>query len=529
MLSRPAYAAWHRLTSVRFALGLIAVIAIAALLGVLIPQVPEGMRGSPELHRQFVAGQGQYGAAAPVMDRLGLFTVFHSWWFVSLLGLLTVSVTVCSWSRFAPVRRQVMAPPVRVADGYFDHAHHRARFRAPATGDLPARLRRKHFRVVQVQSGEVSLLYADRFRWAAFGTFASHLSLVIFLVGGLTTWLFEQRTQVLVAEGTSAAVFAPADADHMQVRLLDFHRPLDASGRELGIESDIEVYRHGALLASGKTSINRPLKAGGYVFHQSAFFEQGAQLQVIDIASGRTVFDEVLPLRDTLPVPILRASGADGAVLFEGPLPPSTIVSGLAAAAMLPLPGGDVAVALKAGAGPSDVRLAVSDGGAVREVAVGDELPLRGGAHLAFVGFTASASGTTVLPGTGTGTWLVQMLDGAGRSMLELVSPAGAQLHLSPGEDAEMGGYRYRFGGQRSFAGLTVRNDPGSRFIWIATALLLGGLATTFYVPRCQLWLRREGDEVKVAGVGRFRRPLHDELAWLGGTGDGGGGPGPAD
>ena len=50
--------------------------------------------------------------------------------------------------------------------------------------------------------------------------------------------------------------------------------------------------------------------------------------------------------------------------------------------------------------------------------------------------------------------------------------------------------YEYTFVGQRAFAGIAVKRDSGAWFIWIATAMLVGGLALTFYVPRRRLWLR---------------------------------------
>jgi cytochrome c biogenesis protein ResB len=49
-------------------------------------------------------------------------------------------------------------------------------------------------------------------------------------------------------------------------------------------------------------------------------------------------------------------------------------------------------------------------------------------------------------------------------------------------------GLEYTYLGQREFAGITVRRDPGSTIIWVATGVLLVGLALTFYLPRRRLW-----------------------------------------
>ena len=60
---------------------------------------------------------------------------------------------------------------------------------------------------------------------------------------------------------------------------------------------------------------------------------------------------------------------------------------------------------------------------------------------------------------------------------------ATARLALKVGEPMVAGEYEYTFEGLREYTGLMVKRDPGSWFIWIATACLIGGLAVTFYVP----------------------------------------------
>jgi cytochrome c biogenesis protein len=71
-----------------------------------------------------------------------------------------------------------------------------------------------------------------------------------------------------------------------------------------------------------------------------------------------------------------------------------------------------------------------------------------------------------------------------------LVSKGQPAISLAEGAPTRVGGYEYTFEGKRAFAGISVKRDAGAWFIWIATAMLLGGLAITFYVPRRRLWIR---------------------------------------
>ena len=79
------------LGSIRFARGLLIAIGSVALAGSLIPQ--------QEPPTTYLARFGQSGAWW--LTRLGLTDLYHSWYFISLLVLLGVSLVVCSIRRLA--------------------------------------------------------------------------------------------------------------------------------------------------------------------------------------------------------------------------------------------------------------------------------------------------------------------------------------------------------------------------------------------------------------------------------------------
>jgi cytochrome c biogenesis protein len=85
-------------------------------------------------------------------------------------------------------------------------------------------------------------------------------------------------------------------------------------------------------------------------------------------------------------------------------------------------------------------------------------------------------------------------------------------MTLAPGEPFTVDGYEYTFEGQREFTGISVKRDRGAWFIWVATGLLLAGLAVTFYVPRRRLWLKLTAGETRVAALaeksGGFERDM---------------------
>jgi ResB-like family len=85
------------LASVKFAVGVIVVIAVACVVGTILPQGAEVMA--------FVRKHPAAGERMALFGKLGLTHVFNSWWFIALLCLLASTVMMCSTRRFATVKR----------------------------------------------------------------------------------------------------------------------------------------------------------------------------------------------------------------------------------------------------------------------------------------------------------------------------------------------------------------------------------------------------------------------------------------
>ena len=75
----PFRATWRLLTNVRWAIGLIAFLVLAGLLGVVVPQIPANVRGDALAEVQWLAVQeDRFGFLTDPMNRLGFFDVFHA-------------------------------------------------------------------------------------------------------------------------------------------------------------------------------------------------------------------------------------------------------------------------------------------------------------------------------------------------------------------------------------------------------------------------------------------------------------------
>jgi cytochrome c biogenesis protein len=289
---------WRIFTSMRTALLLILALAALALVGAILVQAPAGFSADPQGYAAWLEGlRPKYGGWVPILDTLGLFSVFQSIWFKAILVGLTTSILACSVNRFRGLWKTAVRPRTRMAGTFFDRAPQQASLDAPTGLDATAGTVRAvfgayHFRTVMEPDGDVVHLYADRNRWAPFGTLIAHLSLVLLLVGAMVGSAFGYRdsefaaavgTRVEVGGGTGLTLLARSFSDSYY-----------ENGAPSDYASDIVLYRDGVEVASKTIRVNEPLSYEGVTFYQS-FFGPAAVVRVTD-ASGAEVYDRGVPL-----------------------------------------------------------------------------------------------------------------------------------------------------------------------------------------------------------------------------------------
>lgn len=516
----PLRLSWRMLTSVRFALGLIGFLSLIALLGSVIPQLPNEMRGNPAAEAGWFALQErELGVLYPPLNALGMLEIFRAPYFIGGLALLVMSVCVCTANRLPPIWRNVFEPQTRVPDEFLlrgGDATVTFVATAASTAALEAELRRRRYKVTTTPAGDATYVFADRFAWAQFATFVSHLALILFLAGGFVTVITAREQQVLVAEGeTPLPVFAIDDPDHMQIYVNDAVGEFDAAGFPLDYRTDLVIYRNGEEVARGVTTVNNPLNYNGYNFHQSVYFPDGAALEVRDVATGRVLYDEVLAMTVPAPTPRVVIRDASGAVLVDDAIVPTDFIGG-AAGTMVGVPGGRQ---FWIGARPSESaeawQLIVYETTRPNTFALlspgqSEEID---GLGVTFAGLTTVPSSlVSAVPGLDGPEGVAELSQGPSGDLLTVGPIGGRALALSPGEPVVFDGREYTFKGSREFAGITVRRDPGTSFIWAATGLFLLGLALTFYTPRRRLWGKIAAGQASFRGLGGQRKRVEKEI-----------------
>ncbi|HLZ70444.1 MAG TPA: cytochrome c biogenesis protein ResB [Dehalococcoidia bacterium] len=539
------------LTSVRVALLLIGFVVLGALLGVIFPQAPDEVRASAQAYAAYTEFQRtRYGAFTDAMRHLGLFEVFHSYWFNGLLFVVLLAVAVCTANRVPPIVRNVRRPVRRVNDRFFTSARHRAEFVTPAEpASVVKALRRQHYRVQVTERDGATYLFADRFGWAQFGTFVSHLSLILFMSGAIVTKLVGFSVDLTIPQGQTAPVFPTIHAGQMQVLNRSAGDTPDAHGNPTRYFSNLAVFRNGKQICAGTSTVNNPMHCAGYTLHQTTFSGDGAELRVRDLKTGQVVYQEVSQIgsEGSAPNPHLVVRDASGASLFDDnvvlvPFDQQSLF------ALIPLqrPGAakpipvllaatqglrnawTVAVHHPAGADPGDAAfdLTLQPGQSGEAGGLSFSIPTLGSVPLSVVQGIPGVSQAAMLQlaHANDGTPYLDLLDmggqgaDAGSAAADPADPTQqpSRLDLQPNAPQTMNGYEYTFLGQRTITGITVRKDPGSTFIWVATALMMIGLGVTFYLPRRRLWAKITPQRTYLAGVADWMVNFSAEMRGIG-------------
>ena len=320
ILARAGRGLWRLLTSVDFAVAQIIVLALLAVVGMTIRQLPDfAFRSASdyasaieEIHVRYdpVFGAG----VVDVLERLSIFGIFRSVWFSAGLTILVISIVVCTLDRTPRLWRGVTDIRVDQPEPFFDP---RLPDRA-ATNDVPiegvrAVLRGSGFRVRESTAPDgTKYVYGDRHQYTKLATLFTHAGLVTFLIAAAVTARLGDEQGLVVPEGSSLTVQPIGTPGLLLVKNLAFEAPGFATGQATDFTTDLAVFQDGREIARKTIRVNDPLSVAGYTFHQNGFGP--APYLIVRDADGHPLWDGQVPLTDSaggLPYGILAVPGHD--------------------------------------------------------------------------------------------------------------------------------------------------------------------------------------------------------------------------
>ncbi len=276
---------WRFFCSVRAAIYEIVILAVLVLLGTL--------RGSEV--PQWI--QNGLPVTKPIIRRWYAWDVFHSLPFMAILAVLAIAIAVCTMNRAPGIWHTISNPTIPTTHGFLKNSGTLATisFTEPieeSNNKLSTAFKSRRYRVLTETRGDELHVYADKNRYAKFGTFPFHLALILILVGGIVGARYGFRNQeFVIPEGSVRDI---GHGTGISVGLNQFTDTYNENGMPHEYKSDLAIYKDGKQVKSGSITVNHPMTYHNVVFYQSSF-GQAATLKVTD-DQGHVLFDDSVPL-----------------------------------------------------------------------------------------------------------------------------------------------------------------------------------------------------------------------------------------
>ncbi len=297
--------------SVRLGVTLLCLLGLACLIGMLVMQ-------------QNVDGfENYYAALTPsqrvVYGKLGLFNIYHVWYFNALLALLSLNIILASIDRFPKTWKFASKPQITVPLRWLTDQKLSATLYGESGSDTSSaeivdRLKAHGWRSVRhAEKNGTAYIFAESGVWNRFGAYAVHVALLTIFLGGFLTAQLGTTGDLPLAPGESS--------DLMRETVVDLDRVSEVT-KKLPFEitfTDIEqkLIKDDGPITAGNTldwitrftitdedgmheamvQMNRPFDYRGYRFFQASFTPLGrARSIVLDVIPAGGVEAERLEI-----------------------------------------------------------------------------------------------------------------------------------------------------------------------------------------------------------------------------------------
>jgi len=276
---------WKFFASVRLTVVVLLALAATSIIGTLVPQ--------NEDPAAYVRAFGPAGYRW--LQALGVFDMYHAWWFELLLLLLVVNILVCSVDRLKSTWGIIFARQPNYRPDRFHASSIQADFKAPTAPEALVPVLREQiamrFKRLETLAGDAgaTMVCAERGRLSRLGVYAVHLSVVLLVIGGLIGAIWGFEGYVNIAEGEAADTLTlrkDGQPRHLPfaIRCNDFSLSFYPNGAPKEYRSSLSLVRDGRVIAEKEIIVNDPLRFEGINIFQSSYGKMAPSLP--DAAAG---------------------------------------------------------------------------------------------------------------------------------------------------------------------------------------------------------------------------------------------------
>jgi len=248
-------------SSVKLAIVLLIILTLASILGTLIPQGRSAAEYSARL-----------GQISDLLTRMEITHLYHSWWFLGLLFLISINIIVCSLTRLKSKLKKTLRPKLEFESKMLNSLKVSQTFTIKkGIEKTKERLKEKlilnRYRTQEKTIKGQVFLIARKHVFGIFGSDVIHLGLLIIFLGGILSGLLGFKSNLQLTEGQ---VLKIPKAD-FSLKLDKFETEYYKSGRVRDWKSTLTIIENKKEIFTKKIEVNHPLSYKGFMFYQSSY------------------------------------------------------------------------------------------------------------------------------------------------------------------------------------------------------------------------------------------------------------------
>ena len=438
---------WDFFCSLKLTLFLLISLAVISIIGTVIPQ--------GTLPEEYIAQISP--AKLKLYKSLGFFDMYHSWWFILMLYMLTLNLIVCSVKRLPHIWKMITVPETFLSSGLEQSLANVATIKVsgePAAfkEKIAAFLKTGFAEPIESEADGTWHLFAQKTPWCRLSVYFVHLSVIVIFIGAIIGSLFGFKGFVNIPEGESTSkIMLRSDKEldlGFALRLEQFTLTKYSTGAPKEFKSILTVLENGKPVpdyTNARVIVNDPLTYKGITFYQSSYGDAG------------NYFFTVSGLDEKTPRPLTVDSN-------------------------------------------SSVKL--PDGSSMHVLASTDDI-------------------SEYIPEYSGPAAQVEIHFPQGESEKVVVYAKYPELNVQHAKEHKNGVVlQYKGAQKKMYTGLQVAKDPGVWIVWIGCFLMMFGVYAAFFLSHRRIWVRIQDEAVTIGGnasknQGAFQKTFEDLVADL--------------
>ena len=434
------------LRSMRTAMIMLLLLAVASIMGTLVPQIgpaPQNVQGFID----------KYPTLGPLFDRLEFFDLYGSWWFQLLVVFLLARLVSCILPRTKAIIKRMTASPQKSSEAALrrlpNHVEVKTTLDQKAALEASrAVLKGRGFKAKELPDTDGTQLFARKGRWGEVGSLFFHYSIILMIVAAVFGKLYGFEGAAYIIEGQrwveghlnydqlqEGKMFRPNDPHRgFEIQVNDFTALYhdDENYFPKDYITDLTVIDDGVVVKEQKIRVNTKLIYKGVKFYQSSYGWAPHLTITKNITNDAGVVEEDL--------------------MYDAP----TIFFGDAYVA-------NRTFSIPANPDPSDL----------------DQLWVD-------AQFSPDLDPKNLQPRS-------PYLDQRALSVRLMVGPSQREVgqnFILPGvEKTTIGDYTISMPEVKEWTGLQINSDPGVLYVYIAFTMMVLGIVTAFYISHRRMWV----------------------------------------